>query len=317
MVECTQGVGILMNIDYCREFIELAQCLNFTEAARSLNITQPALSKHVLSLEREFGADLLDRSRKGVQLTEAGRVLFENASIIVNAYDNARQVIDALKAKSPVRIAGHMEDSDVSSLASLASMIARERHQVTAVFERAPDDPFDLLESGEIDLFVGYTLPEKIAVRNLASRPFLDIPLVAVVGTYHGFAAQPAIAWDDLRNETLVQFVSDKTNPAWEQIEAICERHGFSPKTRPVSSLNDVEFFSTPLRGSVLVWKKTQRQLLIETGQRACIPLVDDDARLTAYAVYRPESEEHLREFFDAVDEAKTLMKNRKDRREG
>ena len=43
-----------MNIESCREFIELAQCLNFTEAAGNLNITQPALSKHMLALEKEF-----------------------------------------------------------------------------------------------------------------------------------------------------------------------------------------------------------------------------------------------------------------------
>ena len=47
-----------MNIETCREFIELAQCLNFTKAAGNLNITQPALSKHMLALEKEFGIEL-------------------------------------------------------------------------------------------------------------------------------------------------------------------------------------------------------------------------------------------------------------------
>lgn len=56
--------GVIMNIESCREFIELAQCLNFTEAAGNLNITQPALSKHMLALEKEFGIELLDRGKK-------------------------------------------------------------------------------------------------------------------------------------------------------------------------------------------------------------------------------------------------------------
>ncbi|WP_238329212.1 LysR family transcriptional regulator [Eggerthella lenta] len=88
-----------MNIESCREFIELAQCLNFTEAAGNLNITQPALSKHMLALEKEFGIELLDRGKKGVQLTEGGRILFESAGVIVNEYDKTRNTLEQLKAK--------------------------------------------------------------------------------------------------------------------------------------------------------------------------------------------------------------------------
>ena len=108
-----------MNIESCREFIELAQCLNFTEAAGNLNITQPALSKHMLALEKEFGIELLDRGKKGVQLTEGGRILFESAGVIVNEYDKTRNTLEQLKAKRPIHVVGHMEDSDIASLASI------------------------------------------------------------------------------------------------------------------------------------------------------------------------------------------------------
>ena len=135
------GGGVIMNIESCREFIELAQCLNFTEAAGNLNITQPALSKHMLALEKEFGIELLDRGKKGVQLTEGGRILFESAGVIVNEYDKTRNTLEQLKAKRPIHVVGHMEDSDIASLASMTAMIARENHHANIVFDRNIDDP--------------------------------------------------------------------------------------------------------------------------------------------------------------------------------
>ena len=77
-----------------------------------------------------------------------------------------------------------------------------------------------------------------------------------------------------------------------------------------------MEFFSTPLHGSVLIWKRTQKQigLLLETGQRACVPLASENARITAYLVFRPSDEARLAGLFEAIDEAKSLIEKRKRR---
>ena len=224
-----------MNIESCREFIELAQCLNFTEAAGNLNITQPALSKHMLALEKEFGIELLDRGKKGVQLTEGGRILFESAGVIVNEYDKTRNTLEQLKAKRPIHVVGHMEDSDIASLASMTAMIARENHHANIVFDRNIDDPFTLLSRESIDLFIGYTNPRHAEQEGLISRPFVSIQLLAIVENDHPLANRTSISWKDLQTQTLVKFMSDKTNPAWDQIEAACIDYGFEPKTRPVS----------------------------------------------------------------------------------
>ncbi len=309
--------GVIMNIESCREFIELAQCLNFTEAAGNLNITQPALSKHMLALEKEFGIELLDRGKKGVQLTEGGRILFESAGVIVNEYDKTRNTLEQLKAKRPIHVVGHMEDSDIASLASMTAMIARENHHANIVFDRNIDDPFTLLSRESIDLFIGYTNPRHAEQEGLISRPFVSIQLLAIVENDHPLANRTSISWKDLQTQTLVKFMSDKTNPAWDQIEAACIDYGFEPKTRPVSAGNNVEFFSTPLRGNVLIWKKTQKQigLLLETGKRTGIPIEEKDKNLVAYAVYHPRNEERLRDFFAAAEEAQTLLDRRKDRK--
>ena len=306
-----------MNIEHAREFLTLAQCLNFTEAANDLNMTQPALSKHLAALERELGAKLVDRTRKSIQLTEEGRMFFETCGIIVNQYDKMQRALDEIKAARPLKIGGRFDDADVATLMSMAAMMYRNAHRSSLAFARSDGhDELDALEAGEIDLYIDYANPARLKERKLSFRPFVSNPLVAIVGSDHGLAHRARIEWEDLKNETLVKFVSDKTNPAWEQIEELCRAHGFAPKTRPVSSLNDVEFFSTPLHGSVLIWKRTQKQigLLLETGQRACVPLASENARITAYLVFRPSDEARLAGLFEAIDEAKSLIETRKRR---
>ena len=60
-------------------FREVARRLHFRRAAEALAIAQPALSRAVAQLETDLGARLLDRTRRGVELTPAGRLLLERS----------------------------------------------------------------------------------------------------------------------------------------------------------------------------------------------------------------------------------------------
>ena len=60
-------------------FREVARRLHFRRAAEALAIAQPALSRAVAQLESDLGADLLRRTRRGVELTPAGRLLLERS----------------------------------------------------------------------------------------------------------------------------------------------------------------------------------------------------------------------------------------------
>jgi DNA-binding transcriptional LysR family regulator len=58
-------------------FREVARQLHFRKAAESLAVAQPALSRALAQLEAALGADLLNRTRRGAELTPAGRMLLE------------------------------------------------------------------------------------------------------------------------------------------------------------------------------------------------------------------------------------------------
>jgi DNA-binding transcriptional LysR family regulator len=62
-----------------RYFRAIAQHGHMTRAARAVGVSQPALSAMLSKLEREVGAELLHRTGRGVELTEAGRVFLRHA----------------------------------------------------------------------------------------------------------------------------------------------------------------------------------------------------------------------------------------------
>lgn len=79
-----------------RQFIAIARTRHMTRAARQLGITQPALSAMVRKLEAEVGAELLARTGRGIDLTEAGR------AFLVHAEDAVRRAEAAVQAAREV-----------------------------------------------------------------------------------------------------------------------------------------------------------------------------------------------------------------------
>lgn len=78
-----------MELDRMRAFVAVADLLSFTRAAEQLHLSQSPLSRRIRSLEDELGTRLFDRTTRDVQLTPAGRVLYEQATALLDSYLSA------------------------------------------------------------------------------------------------------------------------------------------------------------------------------------------------------------------------------------
>ena len=85
-----------------RIFIETAKDCNMTRAAQSLGISQPAVSAAIKKIELNLDAPLFDRERRPLQLTTAGRLLWNRAFLILEQLDDlTRSVKDSIEGKRP------------------------------------------------------------------------------------------------------------------------------------------------------------------------------------------------------------------------
>ena len=92
--------GILsgMDIRILRYFLAVADEGNITRAAERLHVSQPALSTQLAALENELGHKLLERSARGIALTEKGIALRQRADDLVDLADRVEAEIKASDA---------------------------------------------------------------------------------------------------------------------------------------------------------------------------------------------------------------------------
>src|SRR5215211_1841242 len=86
-----------LDLNELRGFCVAADLGTLGRAAVRLHVSQPSLSKRLASLEAKVGAQLLERSQRGVTLTPAGRRLYRHAHSLLDAADEVREVMAGLR----------------------------------------------------------------------------------------------------------------------------------------------------------------------------------------------------------------------------
>ena len=80
-----------INLELYKIFYVVASHLNITKASKELMISQPAISKSIKTLENQLGGTLFIRTKRGVNLTEEGKIFYnyvKDAMTIINNAEN-------------------------------------------------------------------------------------------------------------------------------------------------------------------------------------------------------------------------------------
>lgn len=208
-------------------FVVLADELHFGRAAERLHITQPTLSQQLKRLEQQLGVVLFARTKRRVELTDAGAAILPATRAAVHGAAAAAEAAAAYADGSH----GELR-LGVSPGAHYAVQVALDVfNRRGEVRVRARQEPTTLLaehvSAGDLDIAVGFCTQAEPGVRPEA---LLEEPAVVALRRDHPGAHTDAIDLLDLSQETFA-LVDDRDGPGYNRaVLAMCRRSGFEPR---------------------------------------------------------------------------------------
>ena len=189
-----------VDLRHFRSFIAVAEAGNIGRAAQALFITQPALSRQMQQLEQEVGASLLVRNARGVELTDAGRELFERAQVALEAVEDALAVGRRQEPHGRLLL-GLPLAGGRDRWAALAQAFAEAHPRVEVEVREAMSESLQRqLLTGELDVAVACA-PTRLP--SLAYAPLHDEPLLVWVRPEHPLAGRATLDLPDLDGRPL------------------------------------------------------------------------------------------------------------------
>ncbi|MCG7900479.1 MAG: LysR family transcriptional regulator [Candidatus Thiodiazotropha lotti] len=197
-----------MDLLLMRSLVAIADTGSITEAADRIGLTQPALSRRLQQLEDYFGAELFSRGRKGVQLTEIGRLVENEARILIARYDHLRDQVRAHQGLEggTVRIGGGATAVSFLLPKAIASFQGSHPAVKFQLKEAGSNEVAEDVINGRLELGL-VTMPVKN--RELKVWPLLTDRIVLVGPKQHPLAKKRRISASALDGISFVGFEAD------------------------------------------------------------------------------------------------------------
>ena len=222
----------MIELRHLRYAVAVADAGHMTRAAEALGIQQPPLSQQIRALEDAVGSPLFRRLPRGMQLTDAGRVLTEKARQILRDVDLA---IEAAR-----RTARGEQGSLAIGFTSSATFHPLVSAAVRALHEASPGITLKLEEGSTANLIDDLRADRLDAafVRSPVERadglviaPILEEEMLIALPDRHPLAAAPApLPLAALAQEVFILYRRPTGPGLYDSIIAACRNAGFSPR---------------------------------------------------------------------------------------
>ncbi|RQS65979.1 DNA-binding transcriptional regulator HcaR [Burkholderia sp. Bp8963] len=198
-----------MELRHLRYFVAVADELNFTRAAQRLHTAQPSLSQQIRDLEDEIGTQLLERSKRKVELTEAGRVFLAEARLVLAQADRAvARARQAGRQQALTVKIGFVPAAEVEIFPAILPKLRMQFPGVHVELRSLPTmEQEDALLRGDIDIAF---MRRPVHAQGLHAEVVLTEPLVVLMPAGHPLAAHAQVEPAMLDGQPFIQ-----TNPAY------------------------------------------------------------------------------------------------------
>lgn len=223
------GGIFVIELRHLRYFIAVAEELHFGRAAERLHMAQPPLSQQIRQLETELGFELFHRTRRRVELTEAGQIFLKECRKIFQQLDLAIQKgQQASRGEIGQLSIGFVSSAAYNVLPEILQSFRTQAPDVTLELqELTSDQQLTRLRAGRLD--VGFVRPP-IADEQFASITVFQEDLAVALPAQHPLAAEEVVPLRSLTSEPFILFPRPLAPGLYDQIISLCQRADFSPR---------------------------------------------------------------------------------------
>ena len=213
-----------MELRHLRYFVAVAETGSLTVAAeRRLHTSQPSLSRQIRDLEDEVGAELFNRSARGVELTPAGKAFLDHARLALSQVDAAIEA--ARRASQPTKqvfALGFLTGQEMTWLPRAMQVLRDELPNIdVTVSSHYSPDLADALARGKLDLAFLRAEPGF----DLDYRVVSGEKLVVLMPSDHPLTERATVRPEDLVGEPFIM-ASNKARVLHDVIERYLQQSG-------------------------------------------------------------------------------------------
>ncbi|MCZ8517950.1 MULTISPECIES: LysR family transcriptional regulator [Paenibacillus] len=205
-----------MELRQLEYFIQICNSGSFTKAKEELGVTQPTLSQQIRVLEDEYNIQLFNRVSRGVEVTEAGKILLNKGNAIMNLLEEARNEIDGRNRKSQETISIGCCPAELEYLAPYFMRFHQKHPNISLKIIDTEDAGNKVLE-GRVD--IGITA-YPVSDASVISTHLYRQEMALLVHSEHPLADQSSIPFRSLKQMNSIMFR--------EQNKSLIDMYGFS-----------------------------------------------------------------------------------------
>lgn len=225
-----------MNTETFRIFCDVVYYQSFSRGAKANNISQSAATQSIHRLEKQLGAQLVDRSKRPFNLTPEGKICYEGFREILETYDSivSRVQSNYLQDSGVIRVAAIYSIGLHDMGNSMRDFMKTHPHNKIRLELLHPDKVIQAVENSAVDMGI---ISYPTATPEINVIPLRSEEMVVVVAPDHKLAKEKGLKVEKLQGLDFVAF--DRDLPIRREIDKTLRQNGV--RVNVVSEYDNVE----------------------------------------------------------------------------